>query len=185
MTMTDLRDRPLPASVSAAEVATPRVVVAVDIRPVSFDALAWAADEALCRGMSLRIVTAFADPGSLHAARTVEQAMYIQRRLRRRVEQSRPWLEEAEFVVRRGSVVSLLAEASNQGDIVVIGEGPDFAAMDPVSLPVCAIVVVPAQRAAPADGSRRAQSKESPGRPPMPALANYPAVIGTVAVTRP
>jgi len=152
MTLIDLRDTQVSLAPTDSTLSTPRVVVAVDHRPASVAALAWAADEALCRGMSLRVVTAFADPDQRHSPKTVEQAMDFQRRLRRQLQSSRPWLEEAELVVRRGSALSLLAEASAPGDILVVGEAPDVGAMDPTYRPVCPVVVVPAQPAAPADG---------------------------------
>jgi hypothetical protein len=149
MTTTDMRDRSQPATVPASALSTPRVVVAVDRRPASRNALAWAADEALCRGMSLRIVTAFADPDRPHAPRTVEEAMVLQRRLHRQLEQSRPWIEDAELIVRRGGVLALFADASCRGDILVVGEAADVGAMQPAHRPLCPVVIVPA---APADG---------------------------------
>lgn len=151
MTLTDLRDTQSSAVLPDTALSTPRVVVAVDRRPVSLDALAWAADEALCRGMELRIVTAFADPDRRHLPRTVEQAMDLQRRLRRRLEPTHPWIEEAKLVVRRGSLLALLTEASSCGDILVVGEVADVGAMDSTYRPVCPVVVVPAQPGAPAE----------------------------------
>jgi hypothetical protein len=124
----------------------PTVVVAVDGRPASADALAWAADEALCRGMKLRIVTAYADPDHPHAPKTVDRALALQRRIRRQVECSRPWVEEAEHIVRRGSVHSLLNEAVVTGDLLVVGEAAGVNTMDPSLRPTCPIVVVPAPR---------------------------------------
>jgi hypothetical protein len=141
-----------PETVRAAAFATPRVVVAVDTRPPSLDALAWAADEALIRGMSLRIVTAFADPDRAHTSRTVEQAMDLQRRMRRQLEPRRPWIEDAEFVVRQGSVLTLLGEATGCGDILVLGKAADVGAVGLTYRPLCPVVVVPAQPVAPADG---------------------------------
>ena len=149
MTVTDLHGKQLPLPGPAASLATPRVVVAVDTRPSSVTALAWAADEALCRGMSLRIVTAFADAGQQPAPRTVEQAMDLQRRLRRQLESNRPWLDEAELVVRRGNAHALLAEAASDTDIVVVGETAGVGATDPAYRLPCPVVIVPA---APADG---------------------------------
>lgn len=146
---TGIRDRSQPAAVPADALTTPRVVVAVDSRPVSLDALAWAADEVLCRGMSLRIVSAFADPDRRHAPNTVEEAMALQRRLRRQLEPSRPWIEDAELIARRGSVLTLLAEACCRDDLLVVGETADVAAMLPAHRPPCPVVIVPA---APADG---------------------------------
>jgi hypothetical protein len=151
MTLADL-DEQLSLSLPDTAPSTPRVVVAVDQRPASLAALAWAADEALCRGMSLRLVTAFADPDQRHSPKTIEQAMEFQRKLRRQLQPSRPWIDEAELVVRRGSALSLLAEASAPGDILVVGDAPDVGAMDPTYRPVCPVVVVPAQPAGPADG---------------------------------
>ena len=145
MTATHLRDMSLLETAPAEALATPRVVVAVDNRPASLDALAWAADEALCRGMSLRIVTAYGDPDRRQTSRTVEQAMDVQRRLQRRIELSRPWIEDAELVVRRGSVLSLLAEAAGCGDILVLGKAADVGAEGLAYRPVCPVVVVPAQ----------------------------------------
>lgn len=125
--------------------AAPRVVVAVDGRPASADALAWAADEALCRGMRLRIVTAFADPESPpHVPRTVEQALRCQQRLRLQLQKSRPWLE-TECVVRRGSMRNLLIEATEPGDMLVVGEAAEVSAMDASVRPRCPVVIVPAQ----------------------------------------
>jgi hypothetical protein len=152
MTTTHPRDAALPETVPAAEFATPRVVVTVDSRPASLDALAWAADEALIRGMSLRMVTAFADPDRGHAPRTVEQAMDLQRRLRDQLEPSRPWIEGAQLVVRRGSVLTLLGEATGCGDILVLGKSANAGAVGLTYQPVCPVVVVPAQPIAPADG---------------------------------
>lgn len=152
MTTTHPRGTPLPETVPAAVLATPRVVVAVDTRPASLDALAWAADESLIRGMSLRIVTAFADPDRGHTPRTVEQVMDLQRRLRRQLERSRPWIEDAELVVRRGSVLTLLGEATGCGDILVLGKTPDVGSVGLTYRPVCPVVVVPSQPIAPADG---------------------------------
>jgi len=150
--MTNVPDTQPSAAVPAAALATPRVVVAVDTRPASLDALAWAADEALCRGMSLRMVTTFADPDRRGSPRTVEEAMDFQRRMRRRLEPSRPWIEDAELVVRRGGVLSLLAEAAGCGDILVLGKTAKTAAKSPGYRPVCPVVVVPAQPVAPAEG---------------------------------
>jgi len=73
-------------------------------------------------------------------------------RLRRQLLSSRPWIEEAQLVVRRGSALSLLAEASAPGDILVVGESPDVAAMHPSYRPVCPVVVVPVQPAFAPDG---------------------------------
>lgn len=142
---THLRDTLLQTTVPGAGLRTPRVVVAVDSRPSSLDALAWAADEALCRGMSLRVVTAFADPDRPHTPRTIEQAINLQRRLRCRLEPSRPWIEEAELIVRRGSVPALLAEASSCGDILVVGEDAVGVGIDRAHRPACPVVVVPGQ----------------------------------------
>lgn len=150
--MPNLRVPQASAADPTAVLATPRVVVAVDTRPASLNALTWAADEALCRGMSLRLVTAFADPDRPHMPRTVEEAMGFQRQLRRRLERSRPWIEDAELVVRRGNVLNLLAEAAGCDDIVVIGKTADASATSPSYRPVCPVVVVPAQPTAPADG---------------------------------
>lgn len=152
MTLTHLPATPVLAGVPAQVPPTPRIVVAVDTRPSSLDALAWAADEALCRGMELRIVTAFADPDRRHTPKTVEQAMDLQRRLRRQLEPNRPWLEDAEYVVRRGTVDALLDEASGGADIVVVGEAADVSAMDAAYRPICPVVVVPVQPAARTDG---------------------------------
>jgi len=152
MTFADLQDTRLSAAAADSALSTPRVVVAVDHRPASVSALAWAADEALCRGMSLRLVTAFADPDQPHSPKTVERAMDYQRRLRRQLQPGRAWIEEAELVVRRGSALSLLTEASAPGDILVIGEAPNVGATDATFRSVCPIVVVPARPAAPADG---------------------------------
>ena len=116
MTMTDLQDKVRPAPLAALALSTPRVVVALDSRQVSLKVLAWAADEALCRGMSLRIVTAFADPDSPNVPSTVEHAMNLQRRLRRRLEPSRPWIGDAEFVI---------------------------SAIDSAHRPLCPVVIVP------------------------------------------
>jgi len=147
MTLTDtLRAAAADTSTGRPELAIPRVVVAVDGRPASEDALAWAADEALCRGMRLRIVTDFADPGSPHAARTIEQAMQCQQRLQRALARSRPWLDEAERIVRRGSLRSLLTEATEPGDVLVIGEAAEVGAMDRSLRPHCPVVIVPMQR---------------------------------------
>jgi len=153
MTLTDVHDtQPSASQPATTALSTPRVVVTVDHRPTSLDALAWAADEALCRGMPLRLVTAFADPGERRSPRTVDQAMGFQRRLRRQLLSSHPWIEEAQLVVRRGSALSLLAEASAPGDILVVGESPDVAAMHPSYRPVCPVVVVPVQPAFAPDG---------------------------------
>lgn len=152
MTTTVFDDPKLSATARDAASATPQVVVAVDGRPTSLDALAWAADEALCRGMSLRIVTAFADPDHRHGLRTVEQAMALQRRLRRTLEPGRPWIKDAEFVVRRGDTLSLLAAAADCGDILVIGKPGDAVTISSDYQPLCPVVVVPAQRIVPADG---------------------------------
>jgi hypothetical protein len=152
MTLTDLADAQVSAAVPDSALSTPRVVVAVDHRPASAAALAWAADEALCRGMSLSLVTAFADPDQRHSPKTLEQAMHFQRRLRWQLLSSRPWIEEAELVVGRGSALKLFGEASVPGDILVVGEAPHVGAMDPTYRPVCPVVIVPAQPAPPADG---------------------------------
>ena len=149
MTVTDVHGKQLPLPGPAAALATPRVVVAVDTRASSLTALAWAADEALCRGMSLQIVTAFADAGQQPAPRTVEQAMDLQRQLRRQLESSRPWIDEAELVVRRGNAHALLAEAASSADIVVVGEATGVSATEPAYRLPCPVVIVPA---APADG---------------------------------
>lgn len=148
-----LIESPVAASVGmtgqACELTEPRVVVVVDQRPSSTDALAWAADEALCRGMPLRIVTAFADPGTPGAPRTVEQALHCQHRLLRQLTGSRPWLDEAERLVRRGSVHTLLSEAAGPGDVLVVSEAADVSVMAASQRPRCPAVIVPAQPGTP------------------------------------
>jgi hypothetical protein len=124
----------------------PAVVVAVDARPASADALAWAADEALCRGMRVRIVTAFADPDQPQLPRTIEEALACQNRLHRRVQQARPWLDEAERIVGRGKLLHLLAAATRPGDIVVVGEPEEIRTLPRSPWPTCPIVLVPAQQ---------------------------------------
>jgi hypothetical protein len=143
MSVTELRERRAVGLDELDLPAQPAIVVAVDGRPASGDALAWAADEALCRGMKLRVVTAYADPDHRYAPRSVEGAVDLQRRLRRQVEPSRPWVEEADQIIRRGSIRSLLAEALTPGDLLVVGEAADVSAMDPSLRPACPLVVVP------------------------------------------
>ncbi len=132
------------ASTERPEPTVPRVVVAVDRRLASEEALAWAADEAWCRGVPLCIVTAFADPESQHAPKTIEQAIRCQQRLRRDLMKSRPWLDEADCIVRRGSLSGLLAEAIEPGDVLVLGDPAEVGGTAPSHRARCPIVIVPA-----------------------------------------
>jgi hypothetical protein len=145
----NLTPAPADASPARPELKVPRVVVVVDRRLASEEALAWAADEAWCRGMPLRIVTAFADPASPHGLKTIEQAIRCQQRLRRGLQTSRPWLDEAECIVYRGSLHSLLVEATEPDDVLVVGEAAEVSAMNPAQRPGCPVVIVPVQRAMP------------------------------------
>jgi nucleotide-binding universal stress UspA family protein len=123
----------------------PRVVVAADSGPAAALALAWAADESLCRGMPVRLVTAFADGAA--RPRTVEQALACQRRLRDQIRRSRPWLDDVEQIVRRGSLMALLTEAARTTDLIVVGANsvtPNLLDYAP-----CPVVIVPP----PADGA--------------------------------
>jgi len=96
--------------------------------------------------MLLRIVTAFADPESPHVPKTIEQAVRCQRRLRHGLEKSRPRLEEAECIVRAGSLRSLLSEATSPGDLLVVGEAAEVSAMAASQRPRCPVVIVPVHR---------------------------------------
>jgi hypothetical protein len=127
----------------------PRVVVAVNARPSSAAALAWAADEALCRGMRLRIVTAFADPDSPQLTKTVEQALRCQHWLSEELGNRRPWLDQAESIVRRGSLRSLISEATTPGDLLVIGQGAQVSAIHASQRARCPVVIVPPVPATP------------------------------------
>jgi nucleotide-binding universal stress UspA family protein len=130
----------------------PRVVVAADSGPAAALALAWAADESLCRGMPVRLVTAFADGAA--RPRTVEQALACQRQLRDQIRHSRPWLDDVEQIVRRGSLMTLLAEAARDTDLIVVGASSVTPSLlDHVR---CPVVIVPA----PADA---ASSESTPG----------------------
>lgn len=146
MTLTELSE-PHPVE----HLAHPAVVVAVDGRPASEDALAWAADEALRRGMHLRIVTVFADPDHPHTPKTFDQALALQHRLRRRIGRSKPWLYDAERLLARGGARSVLNEAVRGEDILVVGEAADVSAMNPAQHPACQVVVVPASSTARVD----------------------------------
>jgi nucleotide-binding universal stress UspA family protein len=122
--------------------ADPRVVVAADTGRTSALALAWAADESLCRGMPMRLVTAFADSHVVDRTRTVEQALACQRRLLDQIRRSHPWLDDIEHIVRHGSLLTLLTEAARADDLIVIGANsvtPNLLAHVP-----CPVVVVPA-----------------------------------------
>lgn len=152
MTLTELPERhPVDRLDGAAQFSHPAVIVAVDGRPASEDALAWAADEALCRGMHLRIVTVFADPDHPHAPKTFDQALALQHRLRRRIARGRPWLEDAEHLIARGAARSVLNETARVDDILVVGEAAYVSAMEPSQRPACPVVVVPATPTGPVD----------------------------------
>lgn len=124
----------------------PAVVVAVDGGPLSARALAWAADEALCRGMHLRIVTVFDDPDHPHAPSTFDQALAIQHRLRRNISAGRPWLDDAEHLIAHGSVRGVLEEALGADDILVLGETGDVTGLFNSRHSLCPVVIVPAAR---------------------------------------
>lgn len=150
MTLTEIPERrPADFRDGRAGATQPTVVVAVDGRPASADALAWAADEALCRGMQLRIVTVFADAEQPHAPTTFDQALDLQHRLRRCVSVNRPWIDDAEHLIARGSIRSVLTEAARADDILVVGEAAEVSAMDLSQRPTCPVVVVPATSNAP------------------------------------
>ena len=132
----------------------PRVVVAADTGPAAAFALAWAADESLCRGMPVRLITAFGDSHAAARPRTVEQALACQRQLRDQIRHSRPWLDDVEQIVRRGSLMTLLAEAARDTDLIVVGASSVTPSLlDHVR---CPVVMVPA----PADA---ASSESTPG----------------------
>ena len=150
MTLTDnLASAPAEFTDGPPETPVPRVVVAVDARPSSAAALACAADEALCRGIRLRIVTAFADPDSPQLPKTVEQAMRCQQWLLEELESRRPWLDQAESIMRRSSLRSLIREATAPGDLLVIGQGADVSAIHASQRARCPVVIVPPVPATP------------------------------------
>jgi nucleotide-binding universal stress UspA family protein len=134
------------------DLADARVVVAADTGPAAALALAWAADESLCRGMPVRLVTAFADNHGAARPRTVEQALACQRRLRDQIRHGRPWLEDVEQIVRRGSLMALLTEAARATDLIVVGANsvtPNLLDHAP-----CPVVIVPAPADAAGDEGR-------------------------------
>jgi hypothetical protein len=119
----------------------PRIVVAVGAGPASARALAWAADESLCRGMSVRVVSAFAEQRAAIGLTRIEQALACQRRLCDWIRRTRPWLDDVEQIVRRGSLTTLLAEAARPEDIVVIDAAS--ATRELLDGLTCPVVLVP------------------------------------------
>jgi hypothetical protein len=127
MATTEVRDH-RPARLQEPDLPDPAIVVVLDSRAASVDAFAWAADEARRRDRKLRVVTAYGDPDDPDAPKTVEKAIAVQHRLRRQLAVGRPWLHEACFVVRRGTLRDLLGEAVHAVDSLVVSEPPRPAA---------------------------------------------------------
>lgn len=146
MTLTELPDGQPASTGDPARLPHPTVVVAVDECPASIEALAWAADEALCRGMPLRIVTVFADADHPHAPKTFDRALALQHRLRRHIGRDRPWVDDANHLIARGSMRGVLNEAASVDDILVVGEAAEVTVMDASQRPICPVVVVPTRR---------------------------------------
>lgn len=121
-----------------------RIVVAVDGHASAARALAWAADEARCRGMSIRLVTSIVEEQDPSRARTAEQAVRRQRQLCDRIRRDQPWLNGVEYIVGRGSLLSVVGEATRPKDLLVLG-GADGRTADLLQRAPCPVVVVPAE----------------------------------------
>lgn len=162
-----------PSSVTttaAGEASSPaegRIVVAVDGSDATAAAFAWAADEALCRGMPVRVVTAYADAGSRPRLRRIEEAMCCQRQMYQQVRRDRPWLEEIEQVVGRGSLRALLAKATGPADLLVLGGSDAFLAGELLGHVRCPVIVVPAAVAVLKPSRERRLSRSYAAQPAM------------------
>jgi hypothetical protein len=128
---------------ASTTVAQSVVVAVVDGRPSSAAVLAWAADEALCRGLELRVVTVYGDADQPHAPRTIDKALQLQRGLRRLIARGRPWINDAEHLIARGELCNVVVEATRDADLLVAGDAVAVAAANWSPRPSCPVVIVP------------------------------------------